>query len=147
MKTNSFKKAAFLPLIMLFSALFISNSAKSQNPVVEFNSGRIVSNATGSSFYFRILEVSETDFNAYAQKAKEFPLFDNYRKGYSAEYRIGSLYFTSAGPVTLINIQSLMKTLGVSSVMYDGKNIPVSQIQDQKITVVERNPAAVKPRQ
>ena len=110
----------------------------SQNPVAEVYSGRIHNSDKGSSFYFRILAVNETDFNNYYKKSKDFVLFNNYKSGYSDEYKTGSLYYSSNTPFNLPDIQSLLKLLGFSQVKYDGTLISVSELYGKSIIIPDR---------
>lgn len=130
------KKNGFILTIFFFLSAFMYG----QNPVAEIYSGRIHNSDKGSSFYFRILDVNETDFENYYNKSKQFALFNNYKSGYSVEYKIGSLYYSSQKAFNLTDIHSLLKYLGFSQVKYDNTVISVNDLPNKPIVTPERNP-------
>ncbi|MBA3679911.1 MAG: hypothetical protein H0W73_01795 [Bacteroidetes bacterium] len=129
------KKSVFILTFFFFLSVF----AFAQNPVAEVYSGRIHNSEKGSSFYFRILDVNETDFENYYKKSKEFTLFNNFKSGYSLEYKIGSLYYSSSKAFNLLDIHSLLKYLGFSQVKYDNAVISVNDLPNKPIVTPERN--------
>jgi hypothetical protein len=126
-------------IFILFLFFFINSFLFSQNPVAEVYSGRILNSEKGSSFYFRILDVNQAEFENYSNKSKEFILFNNYKSGYSAEYKIGSLYYTSSKAFNLTDIHSLLKQLGFTKVKYDNVVIGVNELPGKPLI----NPEAI----
>lgn len=137
-KSNSLKigKKPFVLLLFLVLNFFMVG----QNPIAEVYSGRIKNSDKGSSFYFRILEVNQAEFESFSNKSKEFVLFNNYKSGYSAEYKIGSLYYTSSKAFNLTDIHSLLKQLGFTKVKYDNEIIGVNELPGKPITSREAIP-------
>ncbi|MBA2613169.1 MAG: hypothetical protein H0U95_14460 [Bacteroidetes bacterium] len=130
------KKNGFL----LIAFVLLSSFIYSQNPIAEVYSGRIQNSDKGSSFYFRILDVNQVAFDDYYNKSKGFVLFNNYKSGYSTEYKIGSLYYSSSKPFNLTDIHSLLKQLGFATVKYDDVVISVNDLPGKPIVTPERNP-------
>ena len=97
-------------------------------------------------FYFRILNVSQADFNSYVQKSKSFAGLNTFKSGYSEEYKIGSIYYNSTSPISLTQISQLLKFLSLNRVLYDGRQITAEELQNQKIIVVEKQniPSEIK---
>lgn len=137
-KSNSLKmdkKSCVLLLFILLNFFMVG-----QNPIAEVYSGRIQNSDKGSSFYFRILEVNQAEFESFSNKSKEFVLFNNYKSGYSAEYKIGSLYYTSSKAFNLTDIHSLLKQLGFTKVKYDNEIIGINELPGKPVTPREAIP-------
>jgi hypothetical protein len=137
-KSNSIKLTKNAFVLLLF--LFLNSFMVAQNPIAEVYSGRIQNSEKGSSFYFRILEVNQAEFESFSNKSKEFILFNNYKSGYSVEYKIGSLYYTSSTEFNLTNIQSLLKQLGFTKVKYDNQLIGINELPGKPVTSREAIP-------
>jgi hypothetical protein len=135
-KSIKSRKNSFIFILFFFVNAFLF----AQNPVAEVYSGRIKNSEKGSSFYFRILDVNQVQFEAYSNKSKEFVLFNNYKSGYSAEYKIGSLYYSSSKPFNLTDIHSLLKQLGFTKVKYDNEVIGVNELPGKPVTTREAIP-------
>jgi hypothetical protein len=133
---------------LLLFLIFIggSFSMQSQETTAEIFSPRIKNNSNGSGFYFRILNVSQADFNSYVQKSKSFAGLNTFKSGYSEEYKIGSIYYNSTSHISLTQISQLLKFLSLNRVLYDGKQITAEELKNQKIIVVEKQniPAEIK---
>ncbi|MDO9001676.1 MAG: hypothetical protein Q7W45_18045 [Bacteroidota bacterium] len=135
-KSGKSNRSAFV----LFLFLSINSLFLAQNPIAEVYSGRIQNSLSGNLFYFRILDVNQAEFDNYSKISKDFVLFNNYKSGYSPEYKIGSLYYSSQNSFNLNSIQSLLKQLGFSKVKYDDKFINVSELPNHPIITPEHLP-------
>jgi hypothetical protein len=132
-------------LLLLF-ILSISFAHAQQN-IAEIFSPRIKNQKSSSSFYFRILNVNQQDFNSYVTKSNSFVGLTKLREGYSLEHKIGSIYFSSTSQITLEQLSQLMKFLNLHEIHFDGKKISVDEIKNQTIIVVERNDSkSISPR-
>lgn len=124
----------------LFILFFIGNCfcLQAQEATAEIFSPRIKNNPGGSSFYFRVLNANEAEFKAIVEKSKLFESLKNYKDGYSAEYKTGSIYFSSTSYIGLNQISELMKFLGLNTILFDGKKITADDVKSQPIIQVER---------
>ena len=124
-------------LLLLF--ILICSYYNAQQNIAEIFSPRIKNQKNNSSFYFRILNVNQNEFNNYVNKSSSFVGLKKIKEGYSTEYKIGSIYFSSTNPITLEQLTQLMKFLNLHEIHFDGKKISVDEIKNQTIIFVERD--------
>lgn len=130
------KKAQIISLILL--AFLFEKPLFSQNFIGELNSGNFKND--GKVIMFRIKNITNEEFNALILKAKDnksFAIADF--KGYSEEYKIGSIYLTSSTNKTLSDLQDFCLFLDIKTVIFDNKTIESNTLANQRIKVIERN--------
>lgn len=124
---------------LIFFTIILFNSSYSQDVTAEIFSPRIKKIGNAVSFYFRVLNVNEVDFNNLVAKSKNYAGLNTLNSGYSQEYKIGSIYYNSESTISLNQISDLLKFLSLNKIIYDGKLITAEQVKNQVIIEVEKS--------